>query len=85
MKSKKLTSKSGLTIPKDLRSEAGFLPSMAVDLVPVDGGILIKAHLPTCRFCGSVEGIVSHCDTDICAMCIEILSKEAAVYDGKSD
>lgn len=48
--SKRMTSKSGITIPKHLRHEIGFVPGMAVDLETVAGGVLVKKHLPTCRF-----------------------------------
>ena len=41
MISKKLTSKAGITIPKALRADLGWQPSMAVDLAPQEDGSLI--------------------------------------------
>ncbi len=75
-KSKKLTSKSAVTIPKDLRFEAGFTGGMAVDIEPVKGGILIKPHLPTCRFCGSIESVDTLKGMEVCAKCAIELKKE---------
>lgn len=75
-KSKKLTSKAGLTIPKDMRFDAGFTPGMAIDLIPTTDGILVKPHVPTCRFCGSIESIGTVKDMDVCAKCAKELVQE---------
>ena len=46
MISKKLTSKAGITIPKALRADLGWQPSMAVDLAPQeDGSLIIRPHI----------------------------------------
>lgn len=82
-KSKKLTSKAGLTIPKDMRFDAGFTGGMAVDLERTNEGILIKQHLPTCRFCGSVESVGKVKGMEICAKCaLEIKKEVEAKYAG---
>ena len=54
-KHKKLTSKAGLTIPKDIRLAAGFAGGMAVDIEKTADGIMIRKHRPTCCYCGSVD------------------------------
>lgn len=77
MKSKKLTSKAALTIPKDLRTEAGFIGGMAVDIEPTKDGILVRKHLPTCRFCGSVENVKVLKGMEICKTCADEMFKEA--------
>ena len=52
MTSKKLKSKSGITIPKDLRVMLGWEPGMSVDLEPDgNGGLMIRPHIDRCRFC----------------------------------
>lgn len=76
-KSKRLTSKSGLTIPKDMRAETGFFPGMAVDMETVgNGNILIKPHVPVCRFCGRPEGVKKVAQMDVCPACRRALRKE---------
>lgn len=75
-KSKKLTSKSGLTIPKDMRAETGFFSGMAVDMETVQDGILVKPHVPVCRFCGRPDGVVNIAHMDICPACRSALRKE---------
>ena len=74
-KHKKLSKKSGLTIPKDLRHETGFKPGMAIDMVATDEGILIKKHTPTCHICGTIEKVATYKNFDICAGCADGLSK----------
>jgi bifunctional DNA-binding transcriptional regulator/antitoxin component of YhaV-PrlF toxin-antitoxin module len=49
-KSKRLADVSGATIPKDMRTEMGFHPGMAVDLETIENGVLLKPHVPICHF-----------------------------------
>lgn len=74
--SKKLTSKSGLTIPKDLRAATGFFPGMAVDMETVKGGIIVKPHVPVCRFCGSLDKVATIKGMDICVACRKSIREE---------
>lgn len=82
MKHKKLTSKAGLTIPKDIRLAAGFTGGMAVDIEETSDGILIRKHRPTCCYCGSVENVKSIKGRDTCRKCAEeIIGEVKAVYE----
>lgn len=74
--SKKLTSKSGITIPKQLREESGFFPGMAVDLKTTPDGILVRPHVPVCRFCGSPEDVKAVSGMEVCTACRSTLRKE---------
>lgn len=74
--SKRLTSKSGLTIPKQVRGEAGFMPGMAVDIETVEDGVLIRKRVPTCRFCGGVHGVVNVRGMEMCGECAAAIRKE---------
>lgn len=74
--SKRLTSKSGITIPKQVRAETGFTPGMAVDLEVTAKGVLVTPHCPTCRFCGSIEKVVSIQKIDLCHSCAAALKRE---------
>ena len=68
MISKKLTSKAGITIPKALRADLGWQPSMAVDLAPQeDGSLIIRPHIDLCRFCGTHENVHKYKDVCVCS------------------
>ena len=76
VKSKRLTTKSGITIPKDSRASTGFFPGMAIDMETVKEGILIRPHVPVCRFCGSPENIRKISGMETCSKCRDTLRKE---------
>ncbi|WP_124100905.1 AbrB/MazE/SpoVT family DNA-binding domain-containing protein [Ruminococcus sp. Marseille-P6503] len=76
IKHKKLTSKAAVTIPKDLRLSAGFGGGMAVDLIERDDGILIRKHVPVCRYCGSVEDVLKIRQDEICCSCAAAIAAE---------
>ena len=78
--SKKLTSKNGLTIPKQIRAEAGFFPGMAVDIKTTAEGINITPHVPVCRFCGGIEKVVRIMDIEVCRGCGGSLRKGLEQY-----
>ena len=80
--SKRLTSKSGITIPKSVRTEAGFVPGMAVDIQSTaDGGILIRKHTPSCRFCGGIQQVACVFGIEICKECARKLDEELKRLD----
>lgn len=74
--SKQLTSKSGITVPKNIRSAAGWHPKMAVDVKVIDEGVLITKHVPTCNFCGAIEKVAKVMEIEICINCAK------AIYEG---
>lgn len=81
-KYKKLTSKAGLTIPKDIRLSAGFMGGMAVDIEEMADGIMIRKHKPTCCYCGSIENVKSIKGRDTCNKCAaEIVEEVKQSYE----
>lgn len=81
---KKMTSKGSLTIPKDLRADAGLVPGMAVDLEHRPDGVLIKKHVPVCRFCGSTEEVITvtaMMKIDLCRSCGEKILEGVKQHD----
>lgn len=78
--SKRLTSKSGITIPKQMRAELGMLPGIAVDMETTSQGVLVKKRVPTCRFCGSVENIITASGIEMCRDCAKKLVKEVEAH-----
>lgn len=75
IKHKKLTSKNGITLPKDLREEVGLDAGMAVDVESRNGEIVIRKHAPICRFCGGIQRVKDIMGIEICPQCAEKLVK----------
>ena len=59
--SKKIAKNGSLTIPKSTR----------LKLEQEDGTLLIRAHCPTCRFCGAYQDIRKFKDLYICKKCAD--------------
>ncbi|MFV0497468.1 MAG: AbrB/MazE/SpoVT family DNA-binding domain-containing protein [Candidatus Fimivivens sp.] len=79
--SKKLTSKSGMTIPKQMRAELGILPSIAVDMESTpQGTIVIRKRVPICRFCGSVQDTITVSGIEMCRACAKKLVEEVETH-----
>lgn len=75
---KKLTSKRGITIPKELAVEAGMDSGTPVDIDVVDGKVIISKHVAQCRFCGDKLSAVNFKGIEICPNCATELGKAVA-------
>ena len=75
--SKRICKNGSITLPKQIRAEAGLFPGNAVDIsTSTDGTVTIKPTAPCCRFCGTVDKVVKADDIVICINCAKkILSK----------
>ena len=72
--SKKIAKNGSLTIPKSTRLKLNWKAGTSLDLIEQeDGTLLIRAHAPTCRFCGAYQKIRKYKDLHICADCAEEL------------
>lgn len=78
--SKKIAKNGSITIPKQMRTEAGYFSGNAVDLEMTDNGIRITKHVANCQFCGSVNNIHTVDGITICADCAHKLH-EAVMAD----
>lgn len=68
--SKRICKSGSLTIPKQVRAEAGLFPGNAVDIETTPtGAIVIKPSAPCCRFCGSPDGLLTVENIVICKKC----------------
>lgn len=67
--SKKLGSKGGVTIPQQLRHDAGLQPGAPLDLETTADGLMIRKHVPTCDICGNVENVANCEGFEICGDC----------------
>lgn len=82
MNKRRLSKKSGLTIPKDIRAEAGLLPGMAVDIeVDDQNQVIIRKHTESCRFCGSLDGVKLVMGMEICQDCAANVLAEYKMQD----
>lgn len=78
---KKVNKDGSITLPKQLRTEAGIFVGNAVDIEMTDEGIKIKKHVPTCRFCGNTENVKNIMDIDICRDCAAKIHKVVVCDD----
>ena len=73
---KKVTSKRGVTIPKTLAFETGIDANTPVDIFSdSSGSIVIKKHVPQCRFCGDKLRARLYKGIEICPACAAALGK----------
>lgn len=76
--SKKIGSKGAVTIPQQLRHIAGLQPGAPIDIEDAGDGLIIRKHIPSCSFCGSVERVVAVDGIEICAGCAGKLAAAAS-------
>ncbi len=81
--SKRICKNGSLTLPKQIRAEAGLFPGNAVDIeVSPTGKIIIAPSAPCCRFCGSPEKLFTADGIQICKTCAtKILAKVDVTND----
>lgn len=75
-KHKRLSKSRSVTVPKDLAANLGLFAGAAVDLVEAEDCILLRKHVPTCVYCGSVESVDTVKGKEICAKCACEIRKE---------
>lgn len=80
---KKINKNGSVTIPKDVRAQAGLFSGNGVEIdARDDGSVLIKPAAPSCRFCGSLTQILTVENIVICMDCAKkILAKVDVVND----
>ena len=76
LKHKRVTKAGGVTLPKDIRSAAGILPGVAVDVVTTGDGVIIKKHVPACHICGNAERVASYLGFDLCENCLDEMTAQ---------
>lgn len=81
--SKKICKNGSLTLPKQVRAEAGLFPGNAVDIeTAADGSVTIKPAAPCCHFCGSPEKLFEVENIRICKKCAtKVLAKVDVTND----
>lgn len=85
---RRISSKGGITIPQRLRHEAGLIPGIAVDIVAIPGrysteiSLGIRPHAPTCRRCGSIEGVIDAEGITACRKCLREMLEVVSEEDG---
>lgn len=79
LKHKKLTSRRGVSLTKDICAFAGLESGDPVDIIAEDNGaVTIKKHSPKCRFCGDNRNAVSVMGIEVCPSCADRLAKEVS-------
>ena len=77
MRSKRLSSKRAITLPKALCNHVGFDAGETIDITANDdGSVTIRKHVPVCRFCGDRLAAKTFKGVDVCPGCADELRKE---------
>lgn len=80
LKHKKLTSKRGISLNKDICAFVGLQPGDPVDVIAQDNGtVMIHKHSPRCRFCGENVKAVNIMGIDICPYCAKLFADEMKI------
>lgn len=76
-KFKTLSKSRSITIPKDMAAHLGLSAGDAVDLTAANNGdLIIRRHIPVCRFCGGAENVKPFGDIVVCGLCADKLYTE---------
>ena len=62
-----------IVLPIELRRTLDIAERDSLEIFVSDGTIILKKFQPTCIFCDSGKGIVSHRGKNICSACIAAL------------
>lgn len=77
LKSKKITKNGSITLPKEMRTESGLLPGVGVDIEQNGDTVVIKPHVPTCRFCEGIERVTEVMGITVCSDCAAKIYEKA--------
>ncbi|MBR2650305.1 MAG: AbrB/MazE/SpoVT family DNA-binding domain-containing protein [Clostridia bacterium] len=58
-----------LVIPKELRKSLGMPAGTPVEILAIDGKIVVQKFCPGCHLCGGTEDLKELHGTSICAVC----------------
>lgn len=70
-----------ITLPKAVRAEAGIPIGAAVDIDTDGEYIMIRKHVPVCRFCGRAENVFKAVGIEICRKCAEKINEKAGTIN----
>ena len=73
---KKISKSGSVNLPKELRSEVGIQLGSAVDIDTDGEYIIIRKHVPVCRFCYSVTDVIDVLGIEICKECALKIKKK---------
>lgn len=65
-----------LVLPKELRRRYSLLNDDAAVEIFTDGDtIVLRKYAPACCFCGSLDDVIEHNGTKVCAECVKKMSE----------
>lgn len=65
-----------IVLPKEMRKVFHIENEDYLEIYVEDNKIILQKYEPTCIFCGSSENVKEYKDKNICASCIQELTKE---------
>lgn len=77
---KRINKNGTITIPKNVRTQAGLFAGRGVEMCNnPDGSITIRPSAPCCRFCGSPEKVIIVDEIKICMKCARKVLSEVDI------
>ncbi|MDE7433297.1 MAG: AbrB/MazE/SpoVT family DNA-binding domain-containing protein [Lachnospiraceae bacterium] len=70
MSTKRIRKSGAIAIPIAMRRNLNIQPNDAVDVMEIDGNIVLKPSAPRCQFCSTQEELISIKGKYICEACI---------------
>lgn len=70
-----------VVIPKELRAELGIPVGTAVNIDTDGEYIIIRKHVPVCRFCGGASNVTKVLGSEVCCECAEKIYRKAGKHN----
>ena len=66
-----------IVLPKEFRDSYDLVKEGdEVELIEVEGGLLLKKHTPKCTFCGSEDELIEHMGKAVCRVCLAEINQK---------
>ncbi len=60
-----------IVVPKEVRRKLEIAIGQDMEIYVEGERILLKKYIPSCMFCGSVEGVSHYKEKQICGQCVD--------------
>lgn len=67
---KRIRKSGAIAIPIAMRRDLNIQPNDAVDVMVIDGNIVLKPSAPRCQFCSSQRKLIALRGKYICELCL---------------
>ena len=72
---RKLDDLGRIVLPIELRRTLDIAERDELEIYLEDDKVILKKFEPSCIFCGSTRGLVTYCEKNVCASCIQKMNQ----------